>query len=281
MKKIIIYLLSIVSLAGFSQHNDHKQFMSHDVGVFIGGSYYIGDLNPQRHFFQTQPAGGAFYRFNYNYRLAFRGGVNIGSVIGDDTQSSDDDQLERNLNFKSKIYEFNAMAEFNFVEYAIGHKKFIFSPYVYLGISAFKFDPMANINNQWVDLHKLNTEGQKTSQNAGQKQYKLIQPSIPFGFGFKLDLAKDVGLAFEWGPRKTFTDYIDDVSGKYVNPIRLAAEKGPTAAILSDRSLKADGYSNTGKQRGNPYTKDWYFFYGFTINFKLKQKPAECRGVGH
>ncbi|MFL5754446.1 MAG: DUF6089 family protein [Bacteroidia bacterium] len=281
MKKFLLFVLLFSSLGNFAQRNDHKQFISHDVGVFIGGSYYIGDLNPRRHFFQTQPAGGVFYRYNYNYRLAFRGGFNIGSVVGDDSQSSDDDQLERNLNFKSKVQEFHALAEFNFVEYSIGHNKFIFSPYVFLGISVFHFDPMANMGNQWVDLRRMSTEGQKTSQNPGQKQYKLIQPSIPFGFGFKLDLAKNVGLGFEWGPRKTFTDYLDDVSGKYVNPLKLAAEKGVTAGILSDRSLKADGTSNIGKQRGNPYTKDWYFFYGFTINFKLKQKPAECRGVGH
>src|SRR6202008_3264039 len=193
MKKLL-FCLSLFSFAGYAQHNDHKQFMSHDVGLYLGGSYYIGDLNTNRHFFQTQPAGGLFYRFNYNYRLAFRGGFNLGSVIGDDSQSSDEDQLERNLNFKSKIYEFNAIAEFNFLEYATGHNKFIFSPYVFLGIGVFKFDPMANINNQWIQLRRLSTEGQKTTQNPDQKQYKLIQPSIPFGVGFKLDLAKNVGL---------------------------------------------------------------------------------------
>lgn len=281
LKGKITCLLLLVSFAALAQRNNHKQFQSHDIGVFLGGSYYIGDLNPRRHFFETQPAGGVFYRYNYNFRLAFRGGFNLGSVIGDDSQSSDSDQLERNLNFKSKVYEFNTMAEFNFLEYSIGHNKFIFSPYVFLGLSVFHFDPMANLNNQWVDLKRMSTEGQKTSQNPTQKQYKLTQPSIPFGVGFKLDLAKNVGLGFEWGPRKTFTDYIDDVSGKYVNPYKLAAEKGALAGILSDRSLGTDGVSNTGKQRGNPYTKDWYFFYGFTLNFKLKQKPAECRGVGH
>jgi hypothetical protein len=128
----------------------------------------------------------------------------------------------------------------------------------------------------------LATEGQKTSQNPTQKPYKLVQPSVPFGIGFKLNLAKYIGLGFEWGPRKTFTDYIDDVSGKYVDPLVLAAEKGPLAGILSNRSVDKDALlNNTGKMRGNPVSKDWYFFYGFTLNIKLRQKPRECAGVGH
>jgi hypothetical protein len=279
MKKGLSIILLMLSFACFAQRNNHKQFMSHDVGLFLGGSYYIGDLNPRRHFFQTQPAGGVFYRYNYNYRLAFSGGFNFGSVVGDDSQSSDADQLERNLNFKSRIYEFYGRSEFNFIEYSIGSKRYIFTPFVFLGIGVFKFAPQANMQNHWVSLQNLNTEGQKTSQNPTQNPYKLVQPSVPFGVGFKLSLANNFGLGFEWGPRKTFTDYIDDVSGKYVDAGKLASERGALAGTLSDRSI-SDG-SNFGKQRGNPYTKDWYFFYGFTLNFRLNQKPAECRGVGH
>lgn len=279
MRKVI-FILILASCSGFvsAQRNNHKDLFSHDIGIFLGGSYYIGDLNPRGHFALTQPAGGIFYRFNYNYRFAFRGGVNIGKVMADDSQSDNIDQLERNFNFKSNIYELYAMSEFNFIEYKIGHSKYYFTPYVYLGISAFYFNPQGSINDQWVNLRKLSTEGQKTSQNPGQKQYSLFQPAIPFGIGIKLNVAKSFGIGFEWGPRKTFTDYIDDVSNKYVDPLILAAEKGATAGLMSNRSLNAIDYiNNTGKLRGNPNTKDWYFFYGLTISYKLKQKPKECR----
>ncbi|MDP2386097.1 MAG: DUF6089 family protein [Bacteroidota bacterium] len=278
-KKLFILFVCFQSIIGFAQSNNHKDFYSHDVGLFLGGSYYIGDLNPRGHFALSQPAGGVFYRFNYSHRFAFRGGVNMGSVMADDSQSDNEDQLERNLNFKSRIYELYAKSEFNFMEYQIGHSKFFFSPYVFLGLDVFYFNPQGNVNNSWVNLKRLSTEGQKTSQNPDQKPYKLIQPAIPFGLGFKLNIAKSMGLGFEWGPRKTFTDYIDDVSNKYVDPALLAAEKGATAAQMSNRSEDPLTYANnTGKLRGNPNTKDWFFFYGVTLSIKLKQKPKECRG---
>lgn len=279
MKKALLITLTVLSACGFSQNTNKKAYFSHEVGVFLGGAYYIGDLN-SRHFFMTQPGVGAFYRFNYNWRVSFRGGFNFGSVMADDSQTDNPDQLERNLNFKSKMQELYAQAEFNFWEYKVGHADYIFAPYIFLGAALMHFEPMANYQNQWIELHGLSTEGQKTSQNPTQKQYKLWQGTIPFGLGFKLSVSKMITLGFEWGPRKTFTDYLDDVSGKYVDPAKLAAEKGPVAALMSNRTINATDYANnTGKLRGNPNTKDWYFFYGFVIGFKLKGKPKECRGI--
>jgi len=104
MKKgLFILYICFQTILGSAQSNNHKDFYSHDVGLFLGGSYYIGDLNPRGHFALSQPAGGLFYRFNYSHRFAFRGGFNIGSVMADDSQSDKENQLERNLNFKSKI----------------------------------------------------------------------------------------------------------------------------------------------------------------------------------
>jgi hypothetical protein len=60
----------------------------------------------------------------------------------------------------------------------------------------------------------------------------------------------------------------------------LAKEKGSTAGLLSNRSSSSDGIiNNTGKLRGNPNTKDWYFYYGVTLSVLIKQKPKECRGA--
>lgn len=281
MKKapfILLLAACLFAMRPAAQNTNKKAWFSHDIGVFLGGAYYIGDLN-SRHFFMTQPTAGAFYRFNYNYRLAFRGGFNYGSVQADDSRTDDPDQIERNLNFKSKIQEFYAQAEFNFWEFRVGHADYIFAPYIFAGINGFHMSPMANIGNQWVELRDLCTEGQKTSLNPKRKKYKLWQLGIPFGLGFKLSVSKMITIGFEWGPRKTFTDYLDDVSGKYADPAVLAREKGALSAIMSDRSKVLDHRSNLGKLRGNPNTKDWYFFYGFTVSFKLKGKPKECKGA--
>jgi hypothetical protein len=284
MKKVILIFFSFFCfISGYAQKHVNKPYMSNDVGVFLGGAYYIGDLNPTKHFAMTQPALGLFYRFNLNYRVAFRGGFNFGTIQGDDSQSSNPDQLERNLNFKSRIMEMYAQAEFNFWEYKVGHTDFIFAPYIFAGISSFQFNPQANVKNEWIDLRPLATEGQGTSQNDLHKPYKLYQVALPFGIGFKLSLSNQIGIGFEWGPRKTFTDYLDDVSGKYVDPNQLAHDKGGLSAALSDRSKTTDPnyrLNDVGKLRGNPSNKDWYFFYGLVISVKLKGKPKECKGVG-
>jgi len=271
--KVGLYILTVfVLLAGnvFSQ-TKKRNFRQHEVGFLIGGSYYIGDLNTRKHFNLTQPAGGVFYRFTPNYRYAFRGGINFGSIMGDDSQSDTPDQLQRNLNFKSTITEFNVLAEFNFLEYRISNDKYKFTTFLFLGLDVFMFKPRAEANNQWVDLQPLKTEGQS-------KGYKLTQMAIPFGIGAKMNVSKQVGIGLEWGPRKTFTDYLDDVSGTYVdyttNPYT-----STLAQTLADRSK--NGGNNINKQRGNPRTKDWYFFFGVTLNVKLNPRSAPCYAYDH
>lgn len=77
--KPLFFICIIVGLfqnALFSQ-TQKRHFRQHEIGVFLGGAYYIGDLNPSAHFKLTQPAGGLFYRFTPNYRYAFRAGARI------------------------------------------------------------------------------------------------------------------------------------------------------------------------------------------------------------
>ncbi|HRG00049.1 MAG TPA: DUF6089 family protein [Bacteroidia bacterium] len=271
--KNILYIFISFSILGSSVYAQTKKrnFRQHEVGFMIGGAYYIGDLNPRKHFFLTQPAAGVFYRFTPNYRYAFRGGINWGKIMGDDSQSDDADQLQRNLNFKSQIIEFNAIAEFNFLEYRISNDKYKFTTFLFLGIDVFHHKPQANLGNYWIDLQPLRTEGQS-------KGYKLTQVAIPFGVGIKMNVSKKVGIGLEWGPRKTFTDYLDDVSGTYpdtyLNPFTTTH-----GASLSDRSKNAG--NNINKQRGNPRTKDWYFFFGITLNIKLNMKAPPCYAYDH
>lgn len=268
---IIIILLGLMPVTPLQAQTKRRNFRQHEVGLFIGGAYYLGDLNPHKQFYMTQPAAGVFYRFTPNYRYAFRGGFNFGTIMGDDSQSDDPDQLQRNLNFKSNIIEANVIAEFNFLEYRISNDKHKFSPYIFLGLSVFHFQPRADYNGSWVDLQPLKTEGES-------KKYPLTQVSIPFGIGFKMNVSKQVGLGVEWGPRKTFTDHLDDVSGTYPDPSKVFGGHS-LAASLSDRSKHAG--SNINEQRGNPGTKDWYYFFGLTLNIKLNPQPVPCHAYDH
>jgi hypothetical protein len=270
-------LLLFFAFAGYSQRPQKK---SAEIGVFLGGSYYIGDLNPLVHFGPlTKPAAGAVFRYNFNPRTAVRANCFFGTIQADDALSSSPGQQQRNLNFKSKITEFSIQGEFNFLDYQIGNERHKFTPYIFLGIGAFKFNPVATYYNYSFTLQPLGTEGQGL-EGGPHKKYKLTQVSIPFGIGFKTNLSKMIGLSVEWGMRKTFTDYLDDVSTTYYDPAKLAAAHGAVSAVASDPSKGTDpNYSNVGRQRGNPTTKDWYSFAGIVLTLKLKEKQEHCPGV--
>ena len=264
------------AFSGFAQ----RPKPSEEVGVFLGGSYYIGDLNPMGHFQFTQPAAGLVARYNFNPRLAARANLLFGSIQGDDSFSNSPAQLQRNLSFKSNIYELSTQLEFNFLDYQIGDEKHGFTPYIFGGLAIFHFNPQAKFNGSWVDLQPLGTEGQGLPDAASKTKYKLTQISLPFGIGVKANLAKSIGVSIEWGMRKTFTDYLDDVSTTYYDPAVLAAKRGVMAAQLADPSIGTDPkYGNAGRQRGNPTTTDWYSFAGIALTVKIKEKRKTCPGV--
>lgn len=267
MKRTITYLLLFLTIQPILAQTTKRNFKQRELGILLGGSYYIGDLNNWKHFIYSKPAAGIFFRYTTNYRYAFRFGFNSGGLYGDDSKSKEPDQLLRNTNFRTQLYELNAIAEFNFVEYRIGHKKHYFSMFIFAGLAGFYINPEGNIGGGWEKLQPLRTEG----QNRGYSNYQF---SIPFGIGVKYNLTNKIGLGFEWGPRKTFTDYIDDVSGLYPDP------SATTGGGLAYAYRLKDNYALAGTMRGNPRTKDWYFYYGLTINIKLRDPAEVCYGVG-
>ena len=252
-----------------------QEFYRNEVGIFIGGSYYLGDLNPNKHFLQTKFAGGLLYRYNITPRWAFKVTALMGGLEGSDAKSKAN--LERNLNFRSYIFDFSTQIEFNFLQYLLGDKKHYISPYIFVGASVFYFNPQAKEGATWYSLHSLGTEGQGTTLEGVKKPYSLTSIAIPFGLGLKISPTRYLSLGLEWGIRKTFTDYIDDVSTVYPDPVVLKAENGETAADLSDQSLPVETRgTHTGLERGNPRTKDWYVFTGLTATFRIKTKAARC-----
>ncbi len=261
MKRILLLLCITCTLPAFSQLNE--------AGVFVGGSYYIGDLNPYAHYRQTHFAAGGLYRINFNKRFSLRLSANYGKVSGADSLSSSDYQTTRNLSFRSHIIELGPILEMNFVPYLPGDMKNHFaSAYLFVGLTYFHMSPQAMLNDRWYQLQPLGTEGQGSSLND-RRQYSLNQLSIPLGIGFKMNVTKRISLSFEYGIRKTFTDYLDDVSGKYVNPLRLREENGVLSSLLSDRSGASDLSLKDGTPRGNSNSKDWYSFSGIILTFVL------------
>lgn len=250
-----------------------KPVPTNELGIMLGASYYLGDLNPNGHFRFLRPAGGLFYRHSFGPRFAYRVNLWAGGLYANDNKGRIESQKERNLHFRSLVAELSLQGEFNFMEYEVGNPKYPFSPYLFAGIGAFYFNPKAEMNDSWEKLRPLHTEGQGTASRPGFRQYSIVQPSIPFGMGIKANLSERMGFTLEWGLRKTFTDYIDDVSTTYP----YFPELTPEAAAFSDRTLYydlADPLQNVDRQRGNKRTKDWYSFINVSISFKLGREGA-------
>jgi len=241
-----------------------------EIGGTIGASYYIGDLNPTRHYPRdTKLAGGLVYRYNFNDRYALRLQGLYGTLKAYDSDSRDTLQLLRNLHFTTKVFEAAALFEINFFKYRKKGKDGRFwTPFVFGGLAYFRVNPQAQLDDTWYELQPLGTEGQGTTATGNSEPYKLDNVSIPFGAGLKVNLGK-VDIQAEWGMRRTYTDHIDDVSGTYVDNSLLAAENGPLAAQLADRSglTGVPGYDAAGRARGDSNTRDWYVYSGLTITY--------------
>jgi len=252
-----------------------------ELGIFAGGAFYLGDLNPSGLFSQTQPAFGAVYRFNLTTRWALRANILSGVVTADDAISG---TAERNLHFRSRVNEFSIQAEINFLTYFTGSRNHRFSPFLFGGVGAFTFNPQARVpdlenpldrSGRWIDLAPLRTEGQGALDGDFPDVYNTTQLVIPFGFGFKFSLNRTFALGMEWGMRLTFTDFLDDVSGFYVLASTLNANSGfAYSGMMADRSL--NGPQIPGTQRGNSNARDWYSFAGITLTARIGSGPGQA-----
>ncbi len=260
-----IFLFSSVLVAQYTE-----------VGMAVGVSNYAGELTtngfrPSEY----HPSIGIFGRYNHSPRLAAKASVNVGQISGSDINSGNASTLSRNLDFRSPIYEIAAMGEFNVTPYAIRNNQGA-ALYLTAGVAGFYFNPQAQFNVEWFDLQPLGTEGQETAANPDQKRYNRFQASIPFGGGVKLNVTDRFNLGIEVVFRRTFTDYLDDISGLYPD-IEALYEENPLAATLSFRSpqytQQAMG-NPVGTQRGNSDVKDYYMFMQVTMSFNLTHKQG-------
>ena len=234
--------------------------------VRFGMSNYRGDLKPSAISF-TQP--GLFYslgaRYDLSEHLTARTYFSLTSLHADDKKGSSSMQ-QRNLNFRSKIFDWELGAQYNFLSF---NDKW-WTPYVFAGIGFFHFNPYTNDSaGNKTYLKPLSTEGQGFM--PGIKNYKLTQFSIPFGFGAEYSLNEDMRLGLEFGYRKTFSDYLDDVSTNYVDESALLAARGQKAVDLAWRGDEKNGgaYPSPGIARGNPKLKDAYYYLAITYTVRL------------
>lgn len=229
----------------------------YEVGLWLGGGHYFGDLNTTYRIDRPGLAAGLVGRYNFNNRLSFKMTAGYGRLEAWDADSENPFQLARNLSFRSDVIDGSFQIEFNFLPYVHGSDDQFFTPYLSAGFGVFKFNPKTLYQDEWVALQPLGTEGQPVGG-----EYTLVQPSLVYAFGLKVDINSEWSINAEISGRAVFTDYLDDVSTVYPNIIELGALRGQDAAALSDRSLELgiEPVGEEGRQRGNSRNNDSYAF---------------------
>lgn len=206
MKKYIL----ILTIFFFSTTTTIAQI--NELGVFLGGSNYIGDIGSTYYIFPNNYAVGGIYKWNMHPRFSLRATYTYAKVSGDDAKSGNSFREYRNLYFSNSVHEVAAGIEFNFFKYnlsKIGHTN---TPYIIVEAAISNYDT--------------------------REKGRTFNYTMPFGLGYKMRLANNVGIALETSFRYTFKD---DIDGYY--PIE-------------------DDFGNIiNNSSGN----DWYVFTGITV----------------
>lgn len=191
---------------------------SSEVAFGIGTFNYTGDLARNYTILNSKPAGMIAYRSNISRSVSFRTALTAGKIGASDAKRPIDAfATERNASFNIFLYELSLATEYHFLDWRSEKRPLRFTPYVVTGLDLFG---MAGIPTKAAE-------------------YSSVQPSVQLGVGFKYVINPLWYLGLEFSMRKTFFDYLDNISQG--NPAR------------------------KNYQYGNPNDNDNYFFLGLTL----------------
>ncbi|RLD85894.1 MAG: hypothetical protein DRJ07_02100 [Bacteroidetes bacterium] len=174
-KHIIAFLFLLSSINSFSQINE--------LGVFLGGSNYIGDIGSTKYIWPNNYAVGGIYKWNMSPHFTIRGTYTYAKVSGDDTKSGNSFREARGLSFTNTVHEVAAGIEYHFFKYSLSRIGYTQTPYIIVEAAVANY--------------------------ATRDDGRIFNFNIPFGIGYKTKLAPNVGIAFETSFRYTFKDDID------------------------------------------------------------------------
>ncbi len=251
---VLFFCLLFFGSSSFAQRTE--------IGLQIGGTNYLGDLSNNSsaiYLRETHLAGMIFGRYQLAGPLALRASLLWGTLSGQDANSKDALVNLRNLSFRSRLQEFALGVEWNIPGIDPYTLATPWSAYLFVGMGSTHFNPQAQLDGTWYDLQPLSTEGQGLPDYPERKPYARFTLIIPVAAGVKYALNDKWTLALEAGARKTFTDYLDDVSTTFVETLPLAQARGAIAATLSNRALVDHPAYQPGAARGDSARTDWYF----------------------
>ncbi len=295
-----VYLIVVALSSHYTSFSQSDQVSTLEGGFTAGPMVFMGDLGGHTgkgttflkdyNMNQTKLSVGAFVATYPAPWLGFRFGLNYGAVAGDDANIKskggyEQARLARNLDFRSKILEGMLVAEVYptvFLEDEPDDVMGRLRPYGLIGLGVYHFNPQGSYKDpntgeiSWVNLQPLHTEGEGFPEYPNRKNYSLTQLNIPLGVGVKYYVSESLNISFELVYRKTFTDYIDDVSTRFVDPSLfykyLPAAQAKIADAMSNKSpyrTNTAGVYGINGIRGDNTQGDAYFTTGVKVAFKL------------
>jgi len=215
----------------------HSSGQFHEVGAFLGGGNYIGDIGGTYYVSPENPAFGFVYKWNRTTRYSLRANAMIMNIRKSDYSPLDMARFNRRYRFKNQVTEFSVGAEINYYDFNLhGNDKKI-APYLFLGVGFIRYN---------LFYHEPNT-----LENI--EYGKGIEIALPAIVGLKANVSPYVVLGLEIGARYTFTDNLDGSAAE--------TEDG----LLNDLKF------------GNLNNNDWYVFTGLTISFTFGDLPCYCK----
>jgi len=181
---ISTFLILLLSLSAFSQ--------TYEIGGFLGGANYIGDVGKTTYIAPNTPAFGAIFKWNRTARHSFRGSIIFAQIEGDDNDSKESRRKERGYSFKNNITEISAGIEYTFWEFNMYSGRPAHTPYMYTGLTYFWYQALY-----------------KSSDNVIKDYDGASSIAIPMTLGYKATLGTKFIIAAEIGARYTFTDDLD------------------------------------------------------------------------
>jgi hypothetical protein len=257
-------------------------------GISSGGNPWLLDIQPS----QIRWDLGAYIRYKISRKWAISGHFDYMRLQGFDSLSKYTPIRDRNLNYRDDIIEGSLRAEWTFYDNPDVGGNFnyttTFNAFLFAGVGIFHMNPEAMFTHTYIDAQSTWTPGEyyplHTLTTEGEKQYSLIQPSIPVGIGFFYTFNKTVRLGWELAWNKTFTDYIDDVSGTYPkygdNPNLI----NPYSKYLTNQSYYVPGIGASpqelaqygpGSPRGNPKNNDSFISTAVTLGIMIHPKISK------
>jgi hypothetical protein len=251
-------------------------------GIQLGGTNYYGELQEKGFdLSQMRFMFGIAGAWHLNSRLSIQASVFKGNITGADHTSSNVSSQQRNLSFATRLYEIGLVGRLNLLDY----ERHTIIPYLFGGMAMYRINPYTFAQDgAKVYLIPIATEGQGLPNYPDRQPSSLYNFSLPFGGGISARLNEFWSLDIELGYRKTFNDYIDDVSTYYADPALLLNAFGPRSVELAYRGGELPNgnpnYPGTGTQRGTPTSNDWYYSGLIRLNYTFGGRSTSQRSSG-